>query len=127
MSFESRVVAFSARFLSSANFELIVAPALADLQFEEARRPAQRVNRLAVLRAVGRRHARRYRARLRGLVALTLVSAGYYFVLSPSASIFSRDRDRMFSVAGRRPAAGDVAGAGDGLLLAGTPRPRPTE
>ena len=35
MSFESRVAAFSERFLSSRSNRLIVAPALADLQFEE--------------------------------------------------------------------------------------------
>ena len=35
MSFESCVIAFADRFLSDRTFELIVAPALADLQFDE--------------------------------------------------------------------------------------------
>jgi hypothetical protein len=53
MSFESMVIAFSGRFLSDRAFELIVAPALADLQFDEdAGRRSRLTNRLAVLRAV---------------------------------------------------------------------------
>ena len=55
MSFESRIVAFSTRFLSARSFELIVAPALADLQFEadeHAGYPGVAASRLAVLRAV---------------------------------------------------------------------------
>jgi hypothetical protein len=54
MSFESRVTAFAERFLSDRAFELVVAPALADLQFDdEAGRRSPLANRLAVLRAVG--------------------------------------------------------------------------
>ena len=53
MSFESRMVAFSERFLSDRTFELVVAPALADLEFDPGRKPLARiVNRVAVLRAV---------------------------------------------------------------------------
>jgi hypothetical protein len=53
MSFESRVVSFSQRFLSDRAFQLIVEPALADLQFdEEAGRRSTLANRVAVLRAV---------------------------------------------------------------------------
>ena len=53
MSFESMVTAFSERFLSDRAFELIVAPALADLQFDEdAGRRSRLANRLAVVRAV---------------------------------------------------------------------------
>lgn len=53
MSFASRIVAFSDRFLSQRSFELIVAPALADLEFEdEAGRRSRVANRYAVLRAV---------------------------------------------------------------------------
>lgn len=53
MSFQSRIIAFSDRFLSDRTFELVVAPALADLQFDEeggGRRPI--ANRIAVLKAV---------------------------------------------------------------------------
>lgn len=53
MSFESRIIAFSDRFLSDRTFELVVAPALADLQFdEEAGRRNRVASRLAVLKAV---------------------------------------------------------------------------
>lgn len=53
MSFESRVMAFSERFLSDRAFHLIVEPALADLQFdEETGRRSRVANRVAVLRAV---------------------------------------------------------------------------
>ena len=53
MSFQSRIMAFAERFLSDRSFELIVVPALADLQFEHDAGPLRRsVNRLAVLRAV---------------------------------------------------------------------------
>ena len=80
MSFESRVVAFSTRFLSGRSFELIVAPALADLQFERAGgRLAP--GRLAVLRAL----AGAVRADLASnaglFFMLTLVPMCYYFVL----------------------------------------------
>jgi len=53
MSFEARVISFSERFLSDRAYQLIVAPALADLQFdEEAGRRGRLADRLAVLRAV---------------------------------------------------------------------------
>ena len=79
MSFESTVVAFSERFLSARSHELIVAPALADLQFEEEAPGTG--NRLAVLSALlgavridMGHHAGTF-------VILTLVPACYYFVL----------------------------------------------
>ena len=54
MSFAARVIAFSERFLSDRAYQLIVVPALADLQFdEEAGRRGRLADRLAVLRAVG--------------------------------------------------------------------------
>ena len=53
MSFETRVMSFSERFLSDRAFQLIVEPALADLQFdEECGRRGRLADRLAVLRAV---------------------------------------------------------------------------
>lgn len=53
MSFEARVISFSQRFLSDRAYQLIVVPALADLQFdEEAGRRSRLADRLAVLRAV---------------------------------------------------------------------------
>ena len=53
MSFETRILAFSDRFLSTRTFELVVAPALADLQFDEETGCRGRVgHRLAVIKAV---------------------------------------------------------------------------
>ena len=55
MSFESRIVAFSERFLSDRTFELIVAPALADLEFDRGTGPRSRAaNRFAVLKVCKR-------------------------------------------------------------------------
>jgi hypothetical protein len=52
MTFESRILAFSNRFLAQRTFELVVAPALADLAFEEAAgRRGRLANRAAVVRA----------------------------------------------------------------------------
>lgn len=55
-AFETYVTAFSDRFLTDRTFQLIVAPALADLQFDETRAEGGRVRRVrnyvAVLRAV---------------------------------------------------------------------------
>lgn len=53
MSFESGVHAFADRFLSDRSFELIVAPALADLHYDGGAGPVrQTLNHLAVIRAV---------------------------------------------------------------------------
>ena len=53
MSFPSRVIAFSERFLSEHTFQLVVAPALADLEFDPGRTPSTRLaNHLAVIKAV---------------------------------------------------------------------------
>ena len=82
MSFESRVIAFAGRFLSDRSVELIVAPALADLQFDRGAGPLkQAANKLSVIRAVAgglRDDATRGSS---GFVVLTLVPAGYYLVL----------------------------------------------
>ena len=79
MSFESRIIAFADRFLSTRTFELIVTPALADLEFEaELGRRSRLVSRCAVLRAV----AGGLRADLAkdslSLIKLTLLPACYY-------------------------------------------------
>ncbi len=53
MSFESWIIAFGDRFLSDRTFQLVVTPALADMQFDEdAGRRSRLANRLAVLKAV---------------------------------------------------------------------------
>lgn len=81
MSFESRVIAFADRFLSTRAFELIVAPALADLEFEnELGRRGRFASRCAVLRALaGALRAEITRDSL-SLLKLTLLPACYYMV-----------------------------------------------
>ena len=81
MSFESRIIAFADRFLSTRTLELVVAPALADLEFEtELGRRSRFACRCAVLRAV----AGGLRADLArdfiSLIKLTLLPACYYAV-----------------------------------------------
>jgi hypothetical protein len=90
VTFESGVMAFADRFLSQRTFELVVEPALADLQFdEETGRRSRLANRVAVLRAIsgGVRHEM-----MRGSGAffkLTLLSACYYmFPVAVSVGIF---------------------------------------
>ena len=82
MSFDSRVMSFAERFLSNRTFELVVAPALADLEFESDRSPRRRFeNQVAVLRAVAgglRDDAARASG---GFLALLLLPAGYYIFL----------------------------------------------
>jgi len=81
MSFESRIVAFADRFLSTRSFDLIVAPALADLEFEnELGRRSVASSRCAVLRAVAgglREDVSRDSA---SLLKLTLLPFCYYMV-----------------------------------------------
>lgn len=79
MSFEARVIAFADRFLATRTFELIVAPAIADLHFEtELGRRSRFASRCAVLRAV----AGGLRVDLArdsfSLIKLTLLPACYY-------------------------------------------------
>ena len=79
MSFEGRVIAFADRFLATRTFELIVAPAIADLHFEtELGRRGRLASRCAVLRAV----AGGLRVGLArdsfSLIKLTLLPACYY-------------------------------------------------
>ena len=82
MSFESRVVAFSERFLSDRTFELVIAPALADLEFDPGRRPlARAMNRLAVLRALAGGLAHDLKRDTGTFVLLLLVPSCYYLSL----------------------------------------------
>lgn len=77
--FEDSIVAFSDRFLTERTYELIVAPALADMQFDAGRSTVARLrNYFAVLRALaGGLHDEVSRDSFSFLV-LTLVPAGYY-------------------------------------------------
>jgi hypothetical protein len=82
MSFETRIVALAQRLLSDRTFELIVAPALADLQFERGRGPRRRaLNRIAVLRAVAGGLRGDVARNSGSFVTLMLVPACYYIFL----------------------------------------------
>jgi hypothetical protein len=81
MSFESRVLAFADRFLSTRSFELIVAPALADLEFEnELGRRSVAAGRYAVLRALAGGLRQDLSRDSGSLVKLTLLPFCYYLV-----------------------------------------------
>lgn len=90
MSFESTVIAFAERFLSDRAFELIVVPALADLQFdEEAGRRSRLANRYAVLRAVAGGLCDDVWRESMSVFKLSLLSAGYFmFPLALGIEIF---------------------------------------
>lgn len=83
MTFAARVTAFGARFLSERSFTLIVAPAIADFEFDRARGIRVR-GYLAVLRAVAGA-AREDVARDPGgaltFLAVALLPAAYYTFL----------------------------------------------
>jgi len=79
MTFESLVIRCSSRLLSPRTFELIVAPALADLQFDDRGGAVRKTfNRAAVLRALGGGLADEIRRGLWMFLALMLVPAAYY-------------------------------------------------
>ena len=81
MSFESRIVAFADRFLSTRSFELIVVPALADLEFEsELGRRSLIASRCAVLRAVAGGLREDVSRDSGSLIKLTLLPFCYYMV-----------------------------------------------
>lgn len=82
MSFESCVIAFSERFVTDHTFQLVVAPALADLEFDPGRTPLARfANRLAVIKAVAGGLGHELKRDSGIFVALTLVPACYYLCL----------------------------------------------
>jgi hypothetical protein len=82
MSFEARTLAFAERFLSDRSLRLIVAPAIADLQFEQdgGRRSAA-ANQLAVLRAVAGGIGEDVKSQCGTFVALAMMPAFYYAFL----------------------------------------------
>ena len=82
MSFESRITTFAERFLSDRTFELIVAPALADLQFDGGTTPLSlAANRLAVLKAVAGALRDEVTRGSAGFIALALMPTCYYLFL----------------------------------------------
>jgi hypothetical protein len=98
--FERRITAFARRFLSTRTFELIVEPALADLQYdEEAGRRSQLANRMAVVRAVAGGVGDEFRRDALSFFGLALVPAGYYlFMLAVCLDVF-RTWSEFFGVA----------------------------
>jgi hypothetical protein len=90
MSFESFVIAICDRFVSQRTFDLIVTPALADLEFEEASGRCNPIaSRGAVLRAIAGGVAHDMRSGSGGFLKLTLLSASYYaFPVAVSVRIF---------------------------------------
>lgn len=99
MSFESHVLAFAERFLSDRSVDLIVAPALADLQFDrEESRLRQAANHLAVIRAVAG-GLRDEAVRGSGFfLVLTLMTAGYNLVLLTLFADFISLSDNLLGV-----------------------------
>lgn len=82
MSFDARIHAFAARFLSGRVFELIVEPALADAQFEQTTGRASVARcRVAVVRAVLGGFCADLRRGSRDFLALTLMPVCYYLSL----------------------------------------------
>lgn len=82
MTFESGVMAFAERFLSDRTFQLIVAPALADLHFADgSSRLSRAANRLAVVRAVAGGLREDLKGGFSSFASLAVVPAGYYLFL----------------------------------------------
>jgi hypothetical protein len=82
MSFDDRMLTFGQRFLSDRTFRLVVAPAIADLQFENAAPPLRRAaHRVAVLKAVAGGVGDDVGRASGGMLRLTLLPACYYIFL----------------------------------------------
>lgn len=79
MTFESRVGAWARRYLSRRTFDLVVAPALADLEYEDAAGVGGRaVRRLAVVRACAGGLRDELARECGTFVVLTLVPTAYF-------------------------------------------------
>jgi hypothetical protein len=99
MSFDARVLAFAERFLSQRTFHLIVAPAVADLQFEEAAAGRRMAHRLAVLTAVAGGLCDEAAQASGALLRLTLLPAGYHiFLLVICFDVFSISISTSFAI-----------------------------
>lgn len=100
MSFESRVTAFAERFLSRRSAELIVEPALADLQFDRGvGRLRRAANHLAVIRAVAGGLGDDAARGSGFFIVLTLITAGYNIVLLTIFADFISISSNLFGVA----------------------------
>lgn len=81
MTFDTRVVALAERFLSPRTFQLIVAPALADLQFERTEGRAGVVHHVAVCRAIAGGMREDFASASSGMLLLALMPTCYYTFL----------------------------------------------
>jgi hypothetical protein len=82
MSFDDRIIAVAERMLSDRTFQLIVAPAVADLQFERHTGALrQTANRVAVLRALAGATGNDVVRACSGMWLLMLLPASYYIFL----------------------------------------------
>jgi hypothetical protein len=91
MTFDSTIIAFCDRFLSQRTFDLVVAPALADCEFEDAAgRRSRAANRIAVIRAVAGGWLHDASGQTADFAKLTLLSMSYFVVpVAMGSSIFS--------------------------------------
>ena len=81
MSFDSWIIAICDRFVSQRTFDLVVVPALADLEYEQtAGRRTRLASRAAVLRAIAGAAGDDLRRDSGGFLVLTLLSACYYLL-----------------------------------------------
>jgi hypothetical protein len=77
--FESRIISFARCYLSTRTFELVVEPALADLQYdEECGGRSTAANRVALLRAVAGALCDELSRDLVSFFTVALVPAAYY-------------------------------------------------
>ena len=100
MSFDRHIIALAERFLSDHTFDLIVAPAVADLQYEQRVGALRRAaNRVAVLRAVAGAVGDDLARASAGMLMLALLPACYYiFLLVLCFDVFSISIARDFVV-----------------------------
>jgi len=91
MSVDARILAFAERFLSDRTFQLVVAPAIADRQYEDNAGTLRRTaNWIAVIRAVAGGINHDLARAFRGMLVLTLLPACYYiFLLVICFDVFS--------------------------------------
>ena len=79
MTFETWIVAVCDRFLAQRTFELIVAPAVADCEFEmSSGRGSRLTNRLALLRAAGGGFAHDFQRGSDVFFKMVLLSVSYF-------------------------------------------------
>ena len=98
--FESRIIAFSDRFLTNRTFDLIVAPALADLQYDsDTTRLGRARNRLAVLRAVAGGLRDDMTRDSASFIVLALLPTCYYTFLMIVFSDFFETTGRLVTTA----------------------------